>query len=88
MQFIVPPQYFCSRHSLTLGAPVLSKRIEAGVLAETSRSNAPAIHAVRLKGRSQSAKAQLLFNHLKQAFGSPPYWDAAPPVGAAVATRQ
>ena len=34
-----------------------------------------AIHAVRLKGRSHAAKAQLFISHLKQAFGSPPYWD-------------
>ena len=36
---------------------------------------APAIHAVRLKGRSHAAKAQLFITHLKKAFGEPPYWD-------------
>jgi DNA-binding transcriptional LysR family regulator len=36
-----------------------------------------AIHAVRLKGRSHAAKAQLFIAHLKKAFGSPPYWDRA-----------
>ncbi|MNY74526.1 hypothetical protein D3C86_2135750 [compost metagenome] len=54
----------------------------AAAMAETSRSNAPAIHAVRLKGRSHSAKAQLFINHLKQAFGSPPYWDVVEPAAA------
>ena len=34
-----------------------------------------AIHAVRLKGRSQAAKAQLFIAHLKEAFGAPTYWD-------------
>ncbi|MDR7308853.1 LysR family transcriptional regulator [Rhodoferax saidenbachensis] len=34
-----------------------------------------AIHAVRLKGRSHAAKAQLFIDHLKSAIGSPPYWD-------------
>ncbi|MES2584222.1 MAG: LysR substrate-binding domain-containing protein [Pseudomonadota bacterium] len=36
---------------------------------------AAAIHAVRLKGRSHAAKAQLFIAHLKQAFGATPYWD-------------
>jgi DNA-binding transcriptional LysR family regulator len=44
--------------------------------AASAKSQTPAIHAVRLKGRSHSAKAQLFINHLKQAFGSPPYWDS------------
>jgi len=47
----------------------------AAAAAAASTSQAPAIHAVRLKGRSHSAKAQLFINHLKQAFGTPPYWD-------------
>ena len=34
-----------------------------------------AIHAVRLKGRSHAAKAQLFIAHLKQALGSTPCWD-------------
>ncbi len=38
---------------------------------------AAAIHAVRLKGRSHAAKAQLFIAHLKKAFGTPPYWDRA-----------
>lgn len=40
-------------------------------------TQAPAIHAVRLKGRSHAAKAQLFIAHLKIAFGSPTYWDIA-----------
>lgn len=36
---------------------------------------AAAVHAVRLKGRSHAAKAQLFISHLKKAFGDPPYWD-------------
>ena len=47
----------------------------AASLAATAKSQAPAIHAVRLKGRSHSAKAQLFIAHLKQAFGDVPYWD-------------
>jgi DNA-binding transcriptional LysR family regulator len=37
----------------------------------------PAIHAVRLPGRSHAAKAQLFIAHLRQAFGEPAYWDRA-----------
>lgn len=37
----------------------------------------PAIHAVRLPGRSHATKAQLFIAHLKEEFGSPPYWDRA-----------
>jgi DNA-binding transcriptional LysR family regulator len=40
-------------------------------------ARAAAIHAVRLKGRSHAAKAQLFIAHLKAAFGSPTYWDRA-----------
>lgn len=36
-----------------------------------------AIHAVRLKGRSHAAKAQLFIAHLRKAFGTPTYWDRA-----------
>ena len=44
-------------------------------------ARAPAIHAVRMPGRSHAAKAQLFITHLRQTFGSPPAWDAltAPP---------
>lgn len=34
-----------------------------------------AIHAVRMPGRSHTAKTQLFITHLKNAFGEPPYWD-------------
>ncbi|HEU4842922.1 MAG TPA: LysR family transcriptional regulator [Burkholderiaceae bacterium] len=37
----------------------------------------PAIHAVRLPGRSHAAKAQLFIAHLRRAFGAPAYWDTA-----------
>jgi DNA-binding transcriptional LysR family regulator len=37
----------------------------------------PAIHAVRLPGRSHAAKAQLFVAHLRQCFGAPAYWDRA-----------
>lgn len=40
-------------------------------------TQAAALHAVRLKGRSHAAKAQLFIAHLKKAFGSPAYWDKA-----------
>lgn len=40
-------------------------------------NDAAAIHAVRLKGRSHAAKAQLFIAHLKSTFGAPPYWDRA-----------
>lgn len=33
------------------------------------------IHAVRLPGRSHTAKAQLFIAHLRDHIGSPPYWD-------------
>jgi DNA-binding transcriptional LysR family regulator len=41
----------------------------------TSDLQSSAIHAVRLKGRSHAAKAQLFIAHLKQTFGEIPYWD-------------
>jgi DNA-binding transcriptional LysR family regulator len=73
-----------------LASWLVYKKVEAGELvnlfpasvalsaaaAASAKSQTPAIHAVRLKGRSHSAKAQLFINHLKQAFGSPPYWDS------------
>lgn len=37
----------------------------------------PAIHAVRLPGRSHAAKAQLFIAHLRREFGAPAYWDCA-----------
>lgn len=37
-----------------------------------------AIHAMRLPGRSNAAKAQLFISHLKREFGEPAYWDHGP----------
>ncbi len=37
----------------------------------------PAIHAVRMPGRSHAAKAQLFIEHLRSEFGAPAYWDQA-----------
>lgn len=37
----------------------------------------PAIHAVRMPGRSHAAKAQLFVAHLRRQFGEPAYWDQA-----------
>ena len=36
---------------------------------------APAIHAVRMKGRSHGAKAKLFISHLRKCFVDPPYWE-------------
>jgi DNA-binding transcriptional LysR family regulator len=57
-----------------------------------TEARAAAIHAVRLKGRSHAAKAQLFISHLKAAFGSPTYWDRAvsgarSPSGAVIGQR-
>ena len=74
-----------------LASWLVYKKIEAGELvnlfpesvaaaaaaASTAQGQAPAIHVVRLKGRSHSAKAQLFIQHLKQTFGDAPYWDRA-----------
>lgn len=54
-----------------------SVAIAAAAAAATAKSPTPAIHAVRLKGRSHSAKAQLFIAHVKQALGEVPYWDRA-----------
>lgn len=37
----------------------------------------PAIHAVRMPGRSSEAKARLFIAHLREAIGETPYWDTA-----------
>jgi DNA-binding transcriptional LysR family regulator len=37
----------------------------------------PAIHAVRMQGRSYEAKARLFIAHLRDTIGETPYWDAA-----------
>jgi DNA-binding transcriptional LysR family regulator len=46
--------------------------------------DAPAIHAVRMPGRSHEAKARLFIEHLREHFGTPPYWDRDAPVSHAV----
>jgi DNA-binding transcriptional LysR family regulator len=40
-----------------------------------AKKQSTGIYAVRLKGRSHAAKAQLFIAHFKQAFGDVPYWD-------------
>ena len=35
----------------------------------------PAIHAVRMRGRSHGVKAKLFITHLRKCFGDPPYWE-------------
>lgn len=40
-----------------------------------AKKQSTGIYAVRLKGRSHAAKAQLFIAHIKQAFGNVPYWD-------------
>ena len=37
----------------------------------------PAIHAVRMPGRSHEAKARLFIAHLREVIGETPYWDVA-----------
>jgi len=44
---------------------------------QSAEAQPSAIHAVRLKGRSHAAKAQLFIAHLREAFGAPTYWDLA-----------
>jgi DNA-binding transcriptional LysR family regulator len=44
-------------------------------LRDSSTKVQPAIHAVRLPGRSHATKAQLFISHLKSEFGEPAYWD-------------
>jgi DNA-binding transcriptional LysR family regulator len=44
---------------------------------DTPLKTQPAIHAVRLPGRSHATKAQLFIAHLRQEFGEPAYWDRA-----------
>jgi DNA-binding transcriptional LysR family regulator len=42
---------------------------------QPSQRTRPAIHAVRLPGRSHEVKAKLFIAHLQQAVGTPAYWD-------------
>jgi DNA-binding transcriptional LysR family regulator len=41
-----------------------------------ARQDAAGIYAVRMPGRSHTAKAQLFVSHLKQHIGEVPYWDS------------
>lgn len=43
--------------------------------ARTTAKVKPAIHAVRMPGRSHGAKAKLFIAHLRKCFGDPPYWE-------------
>ncbi|MFZ6656936.1 LysR family transcriptional regulator [Undibacterium sp. TJN19] len=47
----------------------------AGAQASPTAKIRPAIHAVRMPGRSHAAKAQLFIAHLRKEFGEPVYWD-------------
>jgi len=66
-----------------LASWLVSERIGSGQLVclfptslQAAEAQPGAIHAVRLKGRSHAAKAQLFIAHLRQAFGSPTTtWD-------------
>lgn len=44
-------------------------------IAAPAKTSRPAIHAVRMPGRSHTAKARLFITHLESCFGDPPYWD-------------
>jgi DNA-binding transcriptional LysR family regulator len=65
-----------------LASWLVSEAIESGQLVEVlgpqyyrrDRQH-PAIHAVRMPGRSHPVKAQLFIAHLREHFGEPPYWD-------------
>lgn len=41
----------------------------------STAKDAPAIHAVRLPGRSHVARARLFLEHMREHIGNPPYWD-------------
>lgn len=48
---------------------------------QPSQRARPAIHAVRLPGRSHEVKAKFFIAHLQQAVGAPAYWDSIGPGG-------
>jgi len=69
-----------------LASWLVSERIAAGSLVPlfapepvVAGPRIPAIHAVRMPGRSHAAKAQLFVAHLRRQFGEPAYWDRALP---------
>lgn len=43
--------------------------------AQPPKGAVPAIHAVRMPGRSHTGKASLFIAHLRKAFGEPPLWE-------------
>jgi DNA-binding transcriptional LysR family regulator len=65
-----------------LASWLVSEAIGAGRLVclfpsslQAAEAQPSAIHALRLKGRSHAAKAQLFIAHLREAFGATAYWD-------------
>jgi DNA-binding transcriptional LysR family regulator len=64
-----------------LASWLVSEMIMAGRLvalfpnAQPPKGALPAIHAVRMPGRSDTGKASLFVAHLRKAFGEPPYWE-------------
>jgi DNA-binding transcriptional LysR family regulator len=66
-----------------LASWLVSDLIVAGrlveVLPDTRQPSArsTSIHAIRMPGRSHTAKVRLFVAHLRKTFGSPPYWDRA-----------
>lgn len=66
-----------------LASWLVSDMIMAGRLVEilpqvaTPDRLATNIHAIRMPGRSHTAKVKLFIAHLRKSFGSPPYWERA-----------
>ena len=64
-----------------LASWLVSEMIAAGRLvalfpnAQPPKAALPAIHAVRMPGRSHTGKASLFVAHLRKAFGEPPSWE-------------
>jgi len=64
-----------------LASWLVSEMIVAGRLvvlfpnAQPPKGAVPAIHAVRMPGRSHTGKATLFIAHLREAFGDPPLWE-------------
>lgn len=52
--------------------PLFAERDNASGVSES------ALHAVRMNGRSHTAKAQIFIAHLREHIGEIPYWDRAP----------
>jgi DNA-binding transcriptional LysR family regulator len=64
-----------------LASWLVTEMIAAGRLvvlfpnAQPPKGAVPAIHAVRMSGRSHTGKATLFIAHLRKAFGDPPLWE-------------